>query len=219
MRDEKLLTIGESAPYYLIAPENSDYYDFIILAIFPHSASPFHDICSRSGPQPPGRRNRLLQSTQSMTDPSESILQARAILDSAEIPSADRSAFLASLTAALAGGDPSLTISPSQRQPWARALLAVANVLLQLPAESPPPDAKDETEEEEEFLLTPSEFELWEKTKPRSAAAAPIAVPDAATEDSAPLEERSESDSKPAAKPSATDEFEDFVIDKVEVVD
>jgi hypothetical protein len=157
-----------------------------------------------------------------MGDPSASLLQAQALLDGAAIPPADRAAFLASLAAALSGGDPALAISPPQRQPWARALLVVADLLLQPPPEPAPaaaPDAKDRTdEEEEEFLLTPSEFELWEKIKGVTADAAPVATPDPPTEDSAPLERLPDSEPEPQAKPAAADEFEDFVIDRVEFV-
>jgi hypothetical protein len=155
-----------------------------------------------------------------MAEPSGPLVHARALLDNAEISSDDRSAFLASLTAALRDGDPELIVSPSQRQPWARALLVVADFLIPPPVAPPPADTAiangaEEGEEEEEFLLTPSEFELWEKFKSGTIAdAAPIAEP--LTEDSAPLEKLPDSEPEPPTKPAAADGFEDFVIDKVE---
>jgi hypothetical protein len=150
---------------------------------------------------------------------SRALIQARSVLDGGAISVEDRSTFLTDLGSTLANGTP-LSISTEQRQVWARALISVASFLLD-PATEVPPVVYD-PEEEEEFLLTQSEFETWEKLKEEAVKQAqPVLLEESGppvSEEESSEEGTLELESPPPPPPppsSGIDDFEDFVIDEV----
>jgi hypothetical protein len=100
----------------------------------------------------------------------ELILQVRAALDDVTVSIKDRKAFLEDLTAALADPDAAaFRLAAAHRQPWARVMLSAAGFLLEPAPESPAVDdaicVPNDGDEEEDFLLTESEAEIWQQTR------------------------------------------------------
>jgi hypothetical protein len=162
-----------------------------------------------------------------MTAAPPAFTQARTILDDAEISDDDRASFLENLTSALADPDKAIIPAPeNQRQSWARALLVIVNSLL-----APVVEVPSEGDEEEEFILTQSEYEIWKSLNLKESADVEkqnVAPEEPLSEDQPsgnqistdePAEDEG-SDEKPAEpepvpKAPGQDDFEDFVIDAV----
>jgi hypothetical protein len=138
---------------------------------------------------------------------------ARAILDRAAISDSDRLSFFENVGAAVGNERAALSVDPEQREPWARALMAVASALL-----VPEPPVLPQHGTDSEVItaeLTASEFEVWDaefRTKLEAPADVDFDAPDSNAEE----EEEDDGDGRPAKE---DDDFDDFVIDTVEEIE
>jgi hypothetical protein len=143
---------------------------------------------------------------------SETFLNiARTIFDSASISNSDRLSFFESLSAAVGSGRATLVVEPSQREPFARALMMIASALL-VPEPPTPPQHSTESE-----MITPeltrSEFEVWDaEFNPKSRDDLDHEIDLDAPESDSEEEEAV----KPPAK--ADDALDEFIIDKIEEI-
>jgi hypothetical protein len=140
------------------------------------------------------------------------LLQARTVLDNGEISADDRIAFLGALTSALTSSESvDLPIAPAQRPAWARALISIASFLLEPIVETVVEPEPTTTDEEEEFLLTQSEFEVWEKVKEQRVTQPEVEVEEPASSEEPPaevVESEPASESAPEAEPEVQGEPE-----------